>query len=81
MEKEKSRYNVALLVHACDRYEFLFKGFDIFFNQFWERSIQANFYFATECKQVEISPFINILSKKGEWSDRLIKILSDEIKE
>jgi len=73
--------NIALLVHACDRYEFLFEGFKIFFDQNIKNDIEANFYFATECKQVSLANFANVLSGEGEWSDRLSKILREEIRE
>ena len=71
----KSKNNVALLVHACDRYEFLYQGFDIFFTKNWDFNIACNYYFATEEKDAKIKGFINIKSGKGEWADRLAKLL------
>ena len=79
METEQKK--VALLVHSCDRYEFLYKGFDYFFLNHWDFSIPCNYYFATEIIDANIHGFENIKSGKGEWSDRLIKILRDAIKE
>ena len=73
--------NIAILVHACDRYEFLFRGFEIFYNQHWSQDVQANLYFATEEISAAVQSFTNIKSGKGEWSDRLIKLLEEEIKE
>ena len=75
----KSR--VALLVHSCDRYEFLFKGFEYFFNDHWDFNIDCNHYFATEEKEVSIKGFKNIRSGKGEWADRLRYLLDNEIPE
>ena len=72
---------MALLVHSCDRYEFLYKGFDYFFLNHWDFSIPCNYYFATEIIDANIHGFEIIKSGKGEWSDRLIKILRDVIKE
>jgi len=72
--------NVALLVHSCDRYEFLFKGFEYFFAKHWPFSIPCNYYFATEEKQVNVQGFTNILSGKGEWTNRLATLLR-EVKE
>lgn len=66
---------VALLVHSCDRYEFLFKGFEYFFAKHWPVGIPCNYYFATEEKQVNVNGFINILSGKGEWTNRLVTLL------
>ena len=79
METEQKK--VALLVHSCDRYEFLYKGFEYFFLNHWDFSIPCHYYFSTEMIDTNIHGFENIKSGKGEWSDRLIKILRDAIKE
>ncbi|MFN6943578.1 MAG: hypothetical protein ACK4ND_01420 [Cytophagaceae bacterium] len=65
----------AVLVHACDRYEFLYQGFHIFFQKYWDRSIPCTCYFASEEKDVNLTGFTNIKSGKGEWSDRLRTVL------
>ncbi|QCR23318.1 hypothetical protein [Pontibacter sp. SGAir0037] len=67
---------VALLVHSCDRYELLYKGFEYFFNQNWDYSIPCTYYFATEEKSATVGQFSNIKSGKGEWSNRLAAILN-----
>ncbi len=67
---------VALLVHSCDRYEFLYKGFEYFFLCHWNFSIPCNYYFATEEKKATINGFENIRSGKGQWSDRLAVLLN-----
>jgi hypothetical protein len=72
---------IALIVHACDRYEFLFKGFDYFFSKHWDFTIPCNYYFATEVKSASINGFQNIQSGKGEWSDRLAFLLREKIQE
>src|SRR3954469_15709667 len=74
MSTDKNK--VALLVHSCDRYEFLFKGFEYFFSRQWDFSIPCHYYFATEEKKVNISGFENIQSGKGQWSDRLQALLA-----
>jgi hypothetical protein len=66
---------VALLVHSCDRYELLYKGFETFFTKHWDFNISCNLYFATEEKKVSLNEFENILSGKAEWSDRLSFLL------
>src|SRR5687767_5116737 len=68
---EISNSNVALLVHSCDRYEFLYYGFDVFFSKYWDFDIACNYYFATEEKATAVNNFRTIQSGKGEWSDRL----------
>ena len=66
---------VALLVHSCDRYRFLYHGFEYFFNKYWPKEINCKYYFATEKINVEIKGFENIRSGQGEWSDRLRTLL------
>jgi hypothetical protein len=78
---DKALKNVALLVHSCDRYEFLFKGFEYFFSKHWKFDIPCNYYFATEEKNVTVKGFTNIQSGKGEWSNRLATLLNEKIKE
>ncbi len=73
--------NTALLLHSCDRYEFLFKGFEHFFEKHWSFTIPCNYYFATEEKEVTVKGFKNILSGKGEWTNRLAFLLREKIKE
>jgi len=72
---------VALLVHGCDRYELLFKGFDYFFTKYWDSQINCNLFFATEEKEALIHGFENIKSGRGEWTDRLAFILKEKIAE
>lgn len=72
--------DVALLVHSCDRYELLFKGFQYFINKYWDFNVPCSYYFATEEKLISLDKFINIRSGKGEWSDRL-RILLEKIPE
>jgi hypothetical protein len=74
-------HSVALIVHTCDRYEFLYKGFDFFFNRYWDFSIPVNYYFATEEKEANVRGFQTIHSGKGQWTDRLALLLRDQIKE
>ncbi len=73
-------HKVALLVHSCDRYELLFKGFDYFFRSNWDFNIPLHYYFATEELHTDFPGFTNIRSGKGEWSDRL-RILLEQIEE
>ena len=71
---------VALLVHSCDRYQLLYKGFEYFFRRNWDLDIPFKYYFATEEIDVELEGFENIKSGKGEWTDRLRNLL-DQIEE
>ena len=73
--------NVALLVHTCDRYRFLYLGFSYFFNQHWNFGAQCNYYFATEELDADIANFITIKSGKGQWADRLRYLLEHVIEE
>lgn len=73
--------DIALLVHSCDRYEFIYKGFEFFFNKYCDSNIHCNLYFATEEKNVAVNSFENILSGKDEWADRLVFLLKEKIPE
>ncbi len=73
--------NIALIIHSCDRYELLYKGFEFFFSKYWDFSIDCNCYFATEEKKVAINGFENIRSGKDEWADRLAFLLKEKIPE
>jgi len=77
VSKEKT---VAIVVHACDRYQLLYKGFEFFFKKHWPEIHGINCYFLTETIDFKSDIFINIKTDKGEWSDRLKKGLI-EIKE
>ncbi len=75
MIRSTNSNKVALVVHTCDRYEFLYKGFWYFFNKYWDYHIPCNYYFATEDMNVSLEGFTNLKSGKGEWGKRLINIL------
>jgi len=76
-----SEHNVALIVHTCDRYAFLYKGFGIFFSRYWDNAANCNYYFATETSDFYFGNFQNIQSGKGEWADRLAFVLREKIRE
>lgn len=78
---ESAKNNVALIVHACDGYQFLYEGFEQFFLKYWDFKVDCNYYFATEVNPVSIQNFTNIQSGKGEWADRLAFLLKEKIKE
>ncbi len=78
---KQKKYDVALLVHSCDRYELLYRGFEYFFSKYWNPDINCRLYFATENKQVAIDNFENIQSGNGEWTDRLAMLLKNKITE
>jgi hypothetical protein len=65
------KIEIALVVHACDRYQLLFKGFEHFFKKHWPATNLVNFYFLTENLDYQSDLFANIKTGKGEWSDRL----------
>lgn len=75
-----TKNNIALIVHTCDRYQLLFKGFEYFFLKNWNFEIPVTYYFATEALSVDVKNFKNIKSGKGEWSNRLVNLL-DQIDE
>ncbi len=68
-----SQSTIAIVVHCCDRYRFLYKGFLYFFQQYWPADLSASFYFLTETEEVDSKLFSTVKTGKGEWSDRLRK--------
>ncbi len=78
---KQKKHNVALLVHSCDRYELLYKGFEYFFSKYWSSDINCRLYFATENKKVTLGNFENIQSGNGEWTDRLAVLIKNKITE
>ncbi|GAB2701444.1 hypothetical protein GCM10027037_28350 [Mucilaginibacter koreensis] len=81
MTVPKPTYTFALLVHTCDRYRFLYPGFNFSFNQYWDFSVPCQYYFATETLNVQLQGFQTIQSGKGEWADRLAYLLREVIEE
>jgi hypothetical protein len=72
-----SDLTIAIVVHACDRYELLYQGFNEFFQTHWPLNTRiSGYYFLTEEKDYSNGPFKNIKTGKGEWSDRLKRSLS-----
>ncbi len=74
-----SEKTFAVLVHTCDRYELLYKGFNYFFQKYWDFNIPCKLYFATEEREEHIAGFENIQSGIGEWTTRLAYLLKNKI--
>ena len=65
---------IALIVHTCDRYQLLYKGFEYFFKKYLPYGdVPLSYYFLTEDADYHSDIFTNIKTGKGEWSDRLLK--------
>jgi hypothetical protein len=65
--------SIALIVHTCDRYKLLYRGFEYFFKKNWPYGdVQIGYYFLTEEDTYTSPIFTNIKTGKGEWSDRLL---------
>ncbi|WP_448702290.1 hypothetical protein ACFGVR_08105 [Mucilaginibacter sp. AW1-3] len=68
---------IALIVHACDRYSLLYQGFEYFFKRNWPfYEVNIKYYFFTEEAGYQSDLFTNIKTGKGEWSDRLLNGLN-----
>ncbi len=66
--------NIALIVHSCDSYRLLCRGFEYFFKKYFPyRDVPISYYFLTEEEDYNSSIFTNIKTGKGAWSDRLLK--------
>lgn len=66
---------VAFLVFACDRYQFLYQGFDYFFKKNMLTPITSHVYFATEDIPLNLNGYTHVKSGKGEWTNRLKVVL------
>lgn len=67
----KANPEIALVVHACDRYRLLFEGFEHFFNRNWPDARGINYYFMTEEIDYSSARFACVKTGRAEWSDRL----------
>jgi len=68
---------IALIVHACDRYQLLYHGFEYFFKRNWPfQEVNIKYYFFTEEADYQSDLFTNIKTGKGEWSERLLNGLN-----
>ena len=76
INNEKGDFKIAVLVHACDKYELLFKGFEYFFSKYWDDQINSNNYFTCEVKDYSLKGFETIQTGNGSWTSRLRKALS-----
>lgn len=76
---DSSQKKIAILVHTCDRYQLLYRGFEYFFQKYWNFEIPCDYFFATEELKVNIKSFENIQSGKGEWTTRLRFLLENKI--
>ena len=76
MQEKSKAFQTAIVLHGCDRYLFLYKGFEIFFRKHWPVSHFDLSYFAvTERADYQSDLFANIKSGTGEWADRLLSAL------
>jgi len=67
---------IALIIHTCDRYQLLYRGFEYFFKKNWPYHLPIKYYFLTEEIDYQSDVFTNIKTGKGEWSDRLLNGLN-----
>ena len=69
-------YKIDVVIQGCDKYSFIFDEFLSYFQNF-PRTIFDKTYFCNEEVDVNLNDgIIQIKTGVGEWSDRLIKILS-----
>jgi hypothetical protein len=69
-------HKIALIVHACDRYQLLFEGFHHFFKENGGLNLPFKKYFFTEKLDIQLEGFENIKTGEGQWTDRLMKGLN-----
>ena len=68
--------DLAIIIHTVDSYNFLWSGWNYYFQKYWDFNIDASIYFMNEEATVDFSNVKQIKTEKGPWSDRLINGLS-----
>lgn len=66
--------NVAIIIHTCDKYEFLWEGWWYYFKKHWDFNISSQVIFCSEEKRPSF-PVALITTGAGQWGKRLHKIL------
>jgi hypothetical protein len=74
--RKEGNLDAAILVFGCDRYQLLFKGFEYFFQKYWDHSLNLPKYVSTEQTPISMKSFEYIPSGSGAWADRLVNTLS-----
>jgi hypothetical protein len=73
--------DVAVVIHTCDKYDFLWAGWNYYFQKNWKFRQPNHIYFMNEHKPIDF-PFVQHLpTGTGQWSDRLkhgLKMLDEE---
>lgn len=67
--------NVAIIIHTCDKYKFLWDGFFYYFLKYWDEAICSKVYFCTEEDGAYRGIDNVITTGVAEWGERLHRIL------
>ena len=63
--------DLAIIVHTCDKYEFVWEGWYKTFKKHWDFDLGIDIYFTNEEKDVSFNGIKQLKTGEGEWSDRL----------
>jgi len=63
--------DLAIIIHTCDKYEFVWEGWYKTFKKHWDFDLGIDIYFTNEEKDVSFDGLKQLKTGKGEWSDRL----------
>lgn len=63
--------NLSVVIHTCDKYNFLWDNWYYYFSKYWNFSIVPNVYFLNENIDISFNNIKQIKTGSGEWSDRL----------
>ena len=66
--------DLAIIIHTCDKYQFVWNGWYDTFKRHWDFNLDIDIYFANEEIDVSFENVKQLKTGKGEWSDRLIKV-------
>jgi len=63
--------DLAIVIHTCDKYAFLWEGWDYYFQKYWDFSLLCKVYFLNELLPVSFPQIVHHPTGVGSWASRL----------
>ena len=67
--------NCSVFINSCDRYSFIWEGWNYFYQKFWNKEIPWKVYFGTEKKGVDFLDVTNLKLGKIQWGEYIHKVM------
>jgi len=68
--------NCSVFINTCDKYSFIWKGWNHFHQKYWNKDIPWKVYFGTEEKSVDFQDVMNLKIGKSSWGSYIHKAMS-----